>query len=88
MSWQHLIIGIDCGSTTGIAFYEPDQKKFILLQTTDFWGCYNLFAKDIHLVQNRPNIKIIVEDPKQLKVMYKKERYFAANRRNTIEKLA
>lgn len=88
---QHLLIGVDCGQQTGIALYDPENKTFLKMITTDFWGAWNLFTDNkwwIKLGIGSDQVIFFVENPGEHKFMYKKERYHQATQRNTQEKLA
>lgn len=41
MTATNITIGIDPGKKTGFAIYDHVAKKFLHLESTDFWGAFN-----------------------------------------------
>lgn len=55
-----IYIGIDPGRQTGVAEWNPQQKKFEALSTTDFWGCIKLIND---YIRGGCVFKVILENP-------------------------
>jgi hypothetical protein len=56
------VIGIDPGTYTGFAVYDPAEKRLTELVTTDFWGAIEKInamraAGEIGVVLEKPNTK-------------------------------
>jgi hypothetical protein len=54
------IIGIDAGSNTGFAVYDPSEKRLTELVTTDFWGA----IEKINAMRAAGEIGVVLEKPK------------------------
>ena len=65
-----IYIGIDPGRKTGIAVWSANEKKFLSLMTTDFWGCIKLISNyllsefELTVVLENPNLNRPVFFPK------------------------
>jgi len=53
-----LTLGIDPGTSTGIAIYDSKQKKIIQTHSTDFFGAFKILKS-----LDREKINIVVEVP-------------------------
>ena len=69
-----IYIGIDPGRNTGIAEWNPHEKKFEGFTTTDFWGCIKLLGNYIRgncefmVILENPNLNRPVFFPKNIKL--------------------
>jgi len=72
---KNLIVGIDPGKNTAIAFYDKQLKKIIDVRSTDFWGCYQIFVghnEEAELLSlDNPIKKVIIEVPRTKKNWHK-----------------
>jgi len=52
-------VGIDPGSTTGLAVYNHEKEQITKIMTLDFWSCYQTLAA----AKNKAEWYIVIEAP-------------------------
>lgn len=81
MSRRVLVIGIDPGVQTGYALWSRPGKRFLELETLDFWGVVDRVTEF-----KTEQVEIVIENPDSKRAMY--ERTEVIEQRRQRERVA
>jgi hypothetical protein len=68
-----MYIGIDGGTHTGFAIWVPVERRFIEIETTDFWGALDKIQA-LGFNYDKSLFAVVVEDPAQIKTVHIKNK--------------
>lgn len=62
-----ILIGIDPGKHTGVAFWDKSERQLLSVYTTDFWGIITILQK-----VDKSKVRVHIENPAFIKPTFKR----------------